>query len=122
MKAMFGARRAQGVADASVFQFRDLAAVTADQKLGRMEVRAAMRMFKGVRTGHERGQSFDAMDQPLFKQKVQRPIDRGRCRATVVFTQAIEQFISPRWPAPIQHQPQHQPTNIGQARSTLGTD
>lgn len=46
-----------------------------------------------VRAAHKRIEAVDAVHKPLFKQKIQRAVDRGRCRPVAVFGELFQQRV-----------------------------
>ena len=87
-------------------------AIPADQKRRGMVV-AGM----GMTAGDKGVQTFDPMRQTMFDQIVERAVDTDRCLSQPLFTQDLEQVISPFCVAALQQQFERAPPHRRQAQA-----
>jgi hypothetical protein len=107
-----GCSGSNGLSHRMVGNLSRYATAPTDQELMRVFMRVIviviMRVaFQGFRAAHEGVQPFQAMDQPLFQQKIERAINRGRCSLCPAALQLIQQRISADRGFCFQHQAQH---------------
>lgn len=107
-ETLLGGLIADGPLDGPAVQFVDPAAGAADQEL---PVVVTLRL-DAADEHVARGQP---MNQPLFEQKVQRPVDRRRCAATPVGAQHVENRVGTQRLVVVEDDFQHSATQGSQS-------
>lgn len=75
----------------------------------------------GVHAGSPRIDGVKPVDQAFSNKEVKRPVNRGRCRPGLDFTNFVEQFVGLHAALALQQDFKHFATNGRQAPSALGT-
>src|SRR5262245_18937149 len=109
-KSGFGGAAANRPLDPAVVQFSRRTAAAADEKLADM---VAVRMH----ASDEGIEASDAVDQTVRDQKVQCAVNRGRCHATALTPEALENRIGADRLVAAPDQLQHAPSPFGEPRA-----
>src|SRR5262249_4137889 len=111
-EACRGGTARDGAADSRIVDLGHVLAVAADQELTDM-------VAVGPRAADEGVARFQAMDEALFKQEIERALDRRRGGAAAVALQGLEQRIGPdgRMAAPDEFQ--HASADVGEPGPAL---
>ncbi len=95
-----------------VVHLLDSPATTADQQLKTV-------LMLGTVAGKEGIERFDAMDEALFDQEIQRAIDRGRAGGTVFLGKLIQKVVCLECAMTVGDQFQHTSPDRGETHATL---
>jgi len=105
---------AQLPAEAGVVQLDDRLAFIADQEL-------ALMRFGGVEATDEGAERLEPVNEVVFEQKIERPVDRRRRRVGLLGLELIEQIVGLDRPVGFEHQLEHPPPRRRQTQPALTT-
>ncbi len=109
----------RAVADGSrysgVVHFRHLVALRADQELAAVFIAGVSAAGVGV-------EAFDAVNETMFQQKIQRPVDRGRRAVKAFCAQLFQNSVGPHRFVAVPYQLQHPLALGGEAAFAFAAD